>query len=205
MLIMSLITASFGPVSEIWYFADYWKPEIALPLPIGGIEDLLFGFSIGGIGAFAYESLFVRGICKCEEKKLKKEWFLLVFFAVVGGSMIILNNFLGLNSIFASSFGMVIAASIMLFIRPDLIPNAIGSAFLVAGTMFVIYFLGQELFSQGHFWMEQIWQLSEQPEGVIIFKHIPATEMLWGLSWGLVWGPMYEFLVGARTITFSKR
>lgn len=35
MLIMSLITASFGPISEIWYFADYWKPEIALPLPIG--------------------------------------------------------------------------------------------------------------------------------------------------------------------------
>src|SRR3989304_2640661 len=66
MLILSLITASFGPISEIWYFADYWKPEIALPLPIvGGVEDLLFGFSIGGIGAFAYESLFVRGICSC--------------------------------------------------------------------------------------------------------------------------------------------
>lgn len=58
MLIMSLITASFGPISELWYFADYWRPEIALPLPfIGGVEDLLFGFSIGGIGAFAYESL----------------------------------------------------------------------------------------------------------------------------------------------------
>ena len=57
MLILSLITAAFGPVSEIWYFADYWKPEIAFPLPIGGVEDLIFGFAIGGIGAFAYESL----------------------------------------------------------------------------------------------------------------------------------------------------
>lgn len=206
MFIMSLITASFGPISEIWYFADYWKPEIALPLPIiGGVEDLLFGFSIGGIGAFAYESLFVRGICKCEEKKLKREWFLFIFFAVVGASMIILNNLLGLNSIFASSLGMFIVAAIMLYFRPDLITNAVGSAFLVAGMMLVIYFLGQEFFPSSHAWMLRIWKLSETSQGVIIFKHIPWTEMLWGLSWGLVWGPMYEFLVGARTITFSKK
>lgn len=205
MLIMSLITASFGPISELWYFSDYWKPEIVLPLPIGGVEDLLFGFSIGGIGAFAYESLFVRGICRCEEKKLKREWFLFVFFAVVGISMIVLNNFLGLNSIFASSIGMIIVAAIMLYLRPDLITNALGSAFLVAAIMFVIYFLGQELFPSAHAWMLQIWKLSGTPQGIVIFKHIPWTEMLWGLSWGLVWGPMYEFLVGARTITFSKK
>lgn len=205
MLIMSLITASFGPISELWYFADYWKPEIALPLPIiGGVEDLLFGFSIGGIGAFAYESLFVRGICKCEEKKLKREWFLFVFFAVVSISMIIFNNFLGLNSIFASSIGMIIVAAIMLYLRPDLITNAVGSAILVALVMFVVYFLGQELFPSAHAWMLRIWKLSETSQGIIIFKHIPWTEMLWGLSWGLVWGPMYEFLVGARIITFKR-
>lgn len=203
MLIMSLITAAFGPISEIWYFADYWKPEIALPLPIGGVEDLLFGFSIGGIGAFAYESLFVRGICRCEEKKLKKEWFLFVFFVIEGMAMIILNNLLGLNSIFASSLGMAAVAVVMLWQRPDLLTNAIGSAFFVAGTMFIIYFLGQEIFPGAHAWMLRIWKLSGNPEGIIIFKHIPWTEMLWGFSWGLVWGPMYEFLVGARLIKFK--
>ncbi|MFV1917035.1 MAG: lycopene cyclase domain-containing protein [Patescibacteria group bacterium] len=206
MLIMSLLTASFGPISELWYFADYWKLETALPLPvIGGVEDLMFGFSIGGIAAFGYESLFVRGICKCEDKKLKKEWFLLVFFAIIGASMIILNNLLGVNSIFASAIGMVVVAAIMLFLRPDLIANALGSAFFVAATMFAIYFLGQELFPSGHAWMERIWKLSGRPEGIIIFKHIPLTEMLWGLSWGLVWGPMYEFLVGARVIRMNLR
>jgi hypothetical protein len=200
-LIMSLITASFGPISELWYFADYWKPEIALPLPfIGGVEDLFFGFSIGGIGAFAYESLFVQRICKCESGKLKKEWFLLVFFAIEGLSMIILNNLLGINSIFASSFGMIVAAAIMLYIRKDLIVNALGSAFLVAGVMFAIYFLGQLFFPTGHTWMTRIWKLYGKPEGILLFKHVPLTEMFWGLSWGLVWGPMYEFLVGARSL-----
>ncbi len=206
MLVMSLLAASFGPISEIWYFADYWKPEIVLPLPIvGGVEDLLFGFSIGGISAFVYESIFVRGICKCEAKKLKREWFLLVFFAVIGVSMIAFNNLLGINSIFASSIGMIVVATLMLYKRPDLIPNAVGSAVMVAGTMFVIYYLGQEVFSGGHTWMENIWKLSGKPEGVVLFKHVPWTEMLWGLSWGLVWGPMYEFLVGARTISIRDR
>lgn len=100
---------------------------------------------------------------------------------------------------------MIVVAIVMLYLRPDLITNAIGSAFLVAGIMFVIYFLGQEVFFQtGHLWMTKIWKLYGQPEGVVIFKHIPWTEMLWGLSWGLVWGPMYEFLVGARVITFKR-
>lgn len=206
MLIMSLITALFGPISEIWYFADYWKPEIVLPLPfIGGVEDLLFGFSIGGIGAFAYESLFVRGICKCEEKKLKREWFLLVFFAVTGSLMIILNNLLGLNSIFASSIAMIVIAAVMLYLRPDLITNAIGSALLVAGVMFVIYFSGQTVFPGAHLWMTKIWKLYGTSQGIVLFKHIPWTEMLWGLSWGLVWGPMYEFLVGARMVSLRRR
>lgn len=205
MLIMSLIVALFGPISELWYFADYWRPEIALPLPVGGVEDMLFGFSIGGIGAFAYESLFVNGLCFCEAKKERREWFLLVFAGIIGLSMIILNNILGINSIFASSAGMVVAASLMLYKRPDLIPNALGSAVLVAGVMFVIYFLGQEFFPTAHLWMSRIWLFYGKPEGIIIARHIPWTEMVWGLSWGLVWGPMYEFLVGARAIRLRGR
>lgn len=206
MLIMSLIAASFGPLSEIWYFADYWQPQIALPLPfVGGVEDLLFGFSIGGIGAFAYEAFFARGLCRCEENTLHKEWFLFIFFLVIGAAMFIFNNFLGINSIFVSSMTMIALAIIMLAIRPDLIPVAIGSAFMVAGIMFAIYFLGQEFVPSAHSWMLRIWKLSGTPQGIIIFKHIPWTEMLWGISWGLVWGPMYEFLTGTRTISFPKK
>ncbi len=206
MLIMSLLAAPFGPISELWYFTDYWRPAIALPLPfIGGVEDVLFAFAIGGIGAFAYESFFVRGLCTCKEKKLKREWFLLVFFAVIGTSMVILNNFFGINSIFASSIAMILLAGIMIAMRPDLAINAVGSACMVAGIMFVIYFLGQEIFPAAHAWMLRVWKLSATSQGVILFKHIPWTELLWGFSWGLVWGPMYEFLVGARTIAFRSR
>ena len=203
MLILSLITALFGPISEFWYFADYWRPEIALPLPVGGVEDLIFGFAIGGIGAFAYESLFINGLCVCKPRK-GREWFFLVFVGVLGIAMFILNNLLGLNSIFASSLGMIILAAVMLSIRRDLIIHALASGLLVALIMFTIYYLGQTIFPGAHAWMLGIWKLSGTPYGIIVFKHIPATEMLWGFSWGLVWGPLYEFLLGARTIRFRK-
>lgn len=205
-LVMSLITASFGPISEFWYFADYWQPKLAFPLPVlGGLEDIIFGFSIGGIASFIYESLFIKKICLSKSPKLKKEWFLLIFFLVEGLSMIVLNNFLKINSIFASSLGMVIVAAVMLSLRRDLIVNAFFSALFLALTMFLIYYLGQIFFPDAHLWMTRIWKLYGRPEGVLILEHVPATEMLWGFSWGLVWGPMYEFLVGARILKIKRK
>lgn len=198
MLIMSMIAAFFGPISEIWYFADYWEPGFVIKLPVGGVEDMLFGFSIGGIGAFIYESLFVNSLCFCAAKRYRREWFLLVFAGIIGVSMLFFNNILGINSIFASSIGMIAAALVMLWKRPDLITNAFGSALLVVTVMFMIYFFGQELFPTAHQWMIRVWKLYGTSQGVIIAKHVPLTEIIWAFSWGLVWGPMYEFLVGAR-------
>lgn len=122
------------------------------------------------------------------------------------------------------------AFSEVFFVPGYWLPDTIGSpklsiedfifTFAVGGIIAVIYELFMKgkvkhqrlcncfnggLFPGAHNWMLRIWKLSSTSEGVIIFKHIPWTEMLWGLSWGLVWGPMYEFLVGARTITFSKK
>ncbi len=205
MLILSFLVSLFGPVSEIWYFKDYWRPEIAFPLAIGvgGLEDLIFGFAIGGIAAFGYESLFNK---KFSIRKItgKKEWFLFLFFAIMGTSLLIFNNLLKINSIYASSIGMVIFAIIMLLIRPDLIKHAIYSAFIVAIVMFAVYFFAQTIFPAGHYWMTQTWELYGTPQGVVIFRHIPWTEMLWGLSWGFVWGPIYEFLTGVKIFSPKK-
>lgn len=63
MLIMSLIVAPMGPISEIFYLRDYWRPETFNGLLIG-VEDLLFGFTIGGITAVIYEAFFSRKYLK---------------------------------------------------------------------------------------------------------------------------------------------
>lgn len=205
MLTMSFIAAIFGPLSEFWYFKDYWQPQLLVRFPIGGLEDVLFGFAIGGIAAVAYEAIFINRFCLCERKKLKKEWFLLFFVIAVGAAMIILNNLLFVNSIYASSLGMIIVASIMLYFRRDLIINSVGSGILVALIMFSIYIIPQVLFPGVHRWMAEIWKLYGTRQGILLFGHVPLTEMLWAISWGLVFGPMYEFLTGARTLKLKRR
>lgn len=179
---------------RIWFFV----------FTIGGVEDLIFGFSIGGIAAFSYETLFVNHICYCKRKKLAFEWFLLLFAVVEGLAMVVLNNILKINSIFTSSTGMILAAIIMLYIRRDLVVNALASGVLVAVVMFVIYLIPQILFPQAHYFMQRYWLLYGRPEGTLIWGHIPVTEMIWGFSWGLVWGPIYEFMVGARTMSIKR-
>ncbi|MDZ7587386.1 MAG: lycopene cyclase domain-containing protein [Patescibacteria group bacterium] len=204
MLILSLITMLFGPLSEFWYFKDYWQPDFILSFPIGGLEDLIFGFSIGGIGAFVYESLFLKHLCSCQAKKYRYERFLLFFVLVEGVSMLIFNNLFKVNSIFASALGMIIVAAIMLYLRRDMIINALASGLLVALIMFIIYIMPQILFPQAHQFLPRYWLLYNQPTGRLILGHIPVTEMIWGFSWGLVWGPAYEFLTGAREIKLKR-
>ncbi|GMR18977.1 MAG: hypothetical protein BMS9Abin34_100 [Patescibacteria group bacterium] len=205
MLVLSVVAAVFGPLSEYWYFKDYWQPHILVQFPVGGFEDLIFGFAIGGIAAVIYEVVFVNWICFCEKKKLKKEWFLLVFGLILAGVLIGLNTFLGVNSIYASSLGMIIAGAVMLLFRPDLWLNAVGSGVLVALVMFVIYIIPLSLFTEVHQVLAQIWKLYGTSQGILLFGHVPLTEIVWGFSWGFVGGPIYEFVVGARTLTLRKR
>lgn len=201
MLILSALTMFAGPLSEYWYFQDYWRPYLFIRLPfIGGIEDLIFGFAIGGIGSFIYESVFIKGFCLCERKQIAHREFILIFPLIIIISMLVFNNLLGINSIFASSIGMIIAGILMMVFRRDLWQNALFSGLLVALIMFTIYLIPQLIFPQAHVFLPKAWLLYGTKFGYLIFDHIPLTEMIWGFSWGFAWGPIYEFITGARII-----
>lgn len=201
MLILSSLTMLAGPISEYWYFQDYWRPNLLFRLPfIGGIEDLIFGFAIGGIGSFIYEVIFIKRFCLCERKKIARREFLLLFPLIIFASMLVFNNLLGINSIFASSIGMIIAGALMLLFRHDLWQNALFSGLLVALIMFTVYLIPQLIFPQAHEFLPKAWLLYGRNFGYLIFGHVPLTEMIWGFSWGFAWGPLYEFVIGARVI-----
>lgn len=85
MLIISLLFGIAGLLSQIIYINDWWKPLTITATSIG-IEDFLFGFSIGGISSVVYEHLFSKRVKIKKVKKLKEQKrninFLLVIFTI---------------------------------------------------------------------------------------------------------------------------
>ena len=139
---MSYIAAIIGPISEILYFRDYWLPESIFPIFIKGfplmVEDVIFGFTIGGIAAVIYEVLFRQKLSrfsKHSKHTVKSIYLVLTFIFLLLGSL----KF-GLNSIYASAIAFLGVAIIVLLLRHDLFINAVGSGFGVMITMFVCYF-----------------------------------------------------------------
>ena len=115
---MSYIAAIIGPISEILYFRDYWLPESIFPIFIKGfplmVEDVIFGFTIGGIAAVIYEVLFRQKLSrfsKHSKHTVKSIYLVLTFIFLLLGSL----KF-GLNSIYASAIAFFGVAIIVLLL-----------------------------------------------------------------------------------------
>ena len=190
MLIMSLVVAPMGPLSEIFYLRDYWQPQLFNGWLIG-IEDLLFGFAIGGIAAVIYEELFGKKYLSRHLSAHPKWMFGVAVFGVIWmyvGSMV-----LGFNSIYVSILGFLIIGASILFTRHDLLKDALFSGLLMGGLMLFFYFVFGYFFDG----IIQKWWLLKNISGIIIFG-APLEELMWGFGWGFVAGPAYEFINGLR-------
>ena len=195
---MSLLFLPAGTISEIIYFKDYWNPASILSANIGPIhflfEDFIFVFAITGIGVVIFNIIFKR--LKYEPlKPVNGAFFFLLQVAIAGVMSFILFFFFGINSIFATSFGLLSSAILILILRKDLIFNSIMSGILMASLMFICYLLSfylvvntEDLFRQG-------WLIYGTPLDIRIF-HAPLTEIIWGFASGMFIGPLYEFISG---------
>ncbi len=190
MLIMSLVIAPMGPISEIFYLRDYWHPELFNGWAIG-IEDLIFGFAIGGIAAVIYEELFGKKHVKRHLAAHPKWMFAVAIFGIAW--MFIGNMLLGFNSIYVSILGFLIIGTSILFFRHDLLKDALFSGLLVGGIMFLFYLIFGVIFDG----LVQKWWLLKNISGILVFG-APLEELMWGFGWGFVAGPAYEFINGLR-------
>jgi hypothetical protein len=199
---MSYVIGILGPLSELIYFRDYWLPESIFPIFIGNfplmIEDVLFGFAIGGIGAVIYEIVFRKRLSKLtvrSTKTIKSIYILLVFVFVLIGLWK-----LGMNSIYASAAAFVVSGLIVLFFRHDLFINAVLSGVGVMLIMFICYFfLLNIVISNGEELLKEAWLIHDSVLGVRIVS-IPMTEMIWGFTWGFLAGPWYEFATKRKNV-----
>ena len=68
MIVMSMLVAILGMFSEyLWWTHDWWRPQTITGTTIG-IEDLLLGFTNGGIAAVLYEELFKKRMYKYKSR-----------------------------------------------------------------------------------------------------------------------------------------
>lgn len=202
-LIMSCLVAIIGPISEIFYFRDYWIPESILPIFVGKfplmIEDVLFGFAIGGIAAVIYEILFRKKLSKLSKHSKHSVRFIYIALTFIL-TLLGLIGF-GINSIYASTIGFVVCAIILILIRHDLFVNAIGSGLGVMIVMFLSYFfLFNILASNTEELLKQGWLIHNSTLDMRI-ANIPLTEMAWGFAWGFLAGPLYEFVLKKKNVT----
>jgi len=187
MLTMSLIVAPMGPISEFFYLRDYWHPEF-FNGALRSVEELLFGFAIGGITAIIYEVLFDKKYLK-KNLKSRSKWLFVVGIFGITCVMIAGNIILGLNSLYVSIVAFLIIGISILIVRRDLLKEAIFSGLFVSLLMLMFYFIWARIFPG----IIQEWWLLKNISGIIIFG-APLEELMWGFSWGFATGPAYTFI-----------
>ncbi|MBI4054002.1 MAG: hypothetical protein HY397_01590 [Candidatus Doudnabacteria bacterium] len=193
MIIMSFLTAPLG-FTQPFYFRDYWRPSYAWgDMANGvGIENILFGFVMGGIAAVIYEEIFGK---KYAKRRLPLHPYWMLGFVAFGIAwMFIGTQVLGFNSMYTTIAILLAVGMFILVFRHDLIRDAFFSGLLVGGLMFVFYlFFFTPLFPN----IGREWWLLQNLSGLSL-NGVPIEELVWAFSWGFVAGPAYEFANGLK-------
>ena len=189
MLITGVIFSIFGFILEYFFFLDYWNPPLVYKMgAFGGIEDVLFGLAVGGVGSTLYDVCFPESKPKTTGKH---GWIFALMIVVELISIFILTTVLGLNSIYSSAIGFSTCGLIILILRKDLIKRAVftsicGGLLLATGeSLFLILYPG---YLSAHFLLNNRIGL--------LFNLVPVTELIWGMAFGLMIGTIYNFSNG---------
>lgn len=181
-----------GLAAELFYFRDYWRPPSLLGIATISIEDFIFGFAIAGLSVVVYPVLFKRTFGSMETPNRKRMSLLL--FVMGACSLLFFNILLAINSIFVTSAIFLVWASVILYLRNDLIKPAVYSTGVISGIVILIYIvLFNFLFPE--FW-NKYWLLADTNFGLKVLGNIPATEILWYVAWILFGSVAYPFIYG---------
>lgn len=190
MLFVSAIISILGPISEIWYFADYWHPVTLLSHSAVNIEDLVFSFALGGIVFGLYKTAF--GLTASEARQYpRRKWFPLLAVTEVLGALIIFSTYLRFNSVVVTVGAFSLLALLIWFKRKDLVGPSILSGLLTTVIFLLIYQVMFKFVSDlGPEWCKEC-----NPSGIVLYG-VNVEELLWDFTWGVVGGVSYEFVSG---------
>jgi len=198
MVISGIGVALVGIISEKIFFQDYWNPPLIYRFgTFGGIEDLMFGFAAGSIGAVLFNVIFRK---KSVQNRKPKIIILPIVIISEYLSVQILTNLIQINSIYSSAIGFLIPALIIISTRRELLLDTILSAF--ACGIILILTEGVLLVTFGQNYLENFYLL--HGKAPILFGIFPITEFIWGFSFGAIIGPLYEFATGRSVASKIK-
>ncbi len=186
----SIVTAVAAVVGEYWHFQDYWRPPTTMGIAVISPEDVLFGIAVGGLSVSLYDVL--RGTRDQPGARPHRRLFL-ILLALGLASLFIFATGLHYNSLIVSIIGFLVAAAVMVMLRPDLLPVSLLSGVLLCGLVTATYLV---LFTwlAPHYW-DTYWLLRDTSLGFTL-AHIPLTEIVWYFVWGMLGGIIPNFARG---------
>ncbi len=191
----SLLGGIMGILAEFWYFKDYWRPPSILGQGVASIEDFLVGFFITGIAVSIYDMVF--GFKNISGKKPHRLFFSLLFVLGIS-SLMILNIWVGINSILVSEAAFLLCTIIIILMRKDLLRPALMSGLLMVLVILPIYVLLFDVLSP-NFW-HLYWLVNQTKFDILVFGDIPLTELFWYFSWGCFCGIGHNFYSGTKKV-----
>lgn len=202
MLRASIVGSALGPLSELWYFRDYWRPATLLGTGVLSLEDVLFGFGIAGI-AVAVADVMLRSRSTARTASRSRLIFLCLLCLLVGGVLLSLGtSVFGFNSIVVSSAIFLGLAVAMLVLRPDLLLHSLVSGAACLACIIPIYFLLSRLAPT---FVEAYWLVAMHPVyGIRILPGLPLSEVLWYVSWGVFAGIVIPWAEGSRKVPVPR-
>jgi hypothetical protein len=181
--VMSLLTAPLG-LSELFFVPEYWRPLTVFKTPIS-LEDFLFSFVVGGVGAVAYEVFFARRIAVIERGVGYYRQRSLVFLGPL--SLLVLWFFAGWRFMPSVLVGMLVTLLLMLVLRRDLFwPAIFAGGFLALLHLLVLLILR-------HFFPLMLLQWNVTNLQGVLLAGIPIEEVLWAFLTGANVAVFYEF------------
>jgi hypothetical protein len=193
---ISYMWLGFG-AEYFWWVKDWWHP-MTITGTVVGVEDMIMSFTHVSILIFIYKYVFGKDMEENKNFKWKEGAFrFLSIIILLFGTIVILTNYLKVNSSISTALGLFLASFFMIYKRKELFFSAIGSAFLLVVLTLPLYMAGR-IFSP-----EAVKMIWDSRMSGIVFLGYPIEDIVCYVSWGFFFGVVYEFVADRKTINLQ--
>ncbi len=200
MIAMSIFIAIAGVIAEyLWWTADWWRPQTVTNTLVG-FEDILLGFTNGGIAAVLYEEIFRRSLYKRKQhvNHLQCFFFVIAIFLIMGTSFWFFRH----TSFVATTIALALGGGMLIVLRRDLFWSALINGMLMAIVSLPVYYF---LILTSPNFVAKTYLLNNLTR--VTITGIPLEDIVFYFLVGFIVAPLYEYwqCMGLRKISLVSK